>query len=75
MPSITELQAALNRLRNNPRVSLIRVSVADEACPACQALQGAYAKDVVPALPAEGCSCPNGRPAVFYDPVLEEIYP
>ncbi len=75
MPSANELQSALTRLLDNPRVRLIRVAVADEACPACQALQGAYAKNAVPVLPAAGCSCPNGRPAVYYEPVLDEVYP
>jgi hypothetical protein len=54
---------------------LIRVAVADHACPVCQSLQGAYPKDSVPALPPEGCSCPNGRSAVYYEPVLDEVYP
>ena len=75
MPSASELTAALSRLQENPRVRLIRVSVADHACPVCQSLQGAYSKDSVPTLPPEGCSCPNGRSAVYYEPVLDEVYP
>ncbi len=75
MPSESELQSALKRLQENPRVRLIRVAVADHACPACQSLQGAYSKVSIPVLPPEGCSCPNGQPAVYYEPVLDEIYP
>lgn len=75
MPSVSELQAAYAKLRDNPRVRLIRVSVGGGVCPACRALQGVYPKSDVPVLPAEGCSCPDGRPAVYYDPVLDEVYP
>ena len=75
MPSAAELQLALKRLQANTRVRLIRVSVADQACPVCQSIQGAYAKGAAPTLPPEGCSCANGQPAVYYEPVLDEIYP
>lgn len=75
MSTAKELAAALTRLKNNDRVTLIRVAVSDEACPVCQALQGAYQKAEVPALPPEGCSCPHGRARVYYQPVLAEIYP
>lgn len=77
MPTLREkeLAAALERLQNNDRVRLIRVSVSDDACPVCFSLQGAYRKDEVPLLPPEGCSCPFGRSRVFYEPVLAEIYP
>ncbi|MCC6145962.1 MAG: hypothetical protein IT308_00185 [Anaerolineaceae bacterium] len=53
---------------------MIRISVADNACPACQQVMGAYPKDQLPRLPVEGCSHPNGC-RCFYDPVLNEIYP
>ncbi|MBL8056485.1 MAG: hypothetical protein JNK29_07285 [Anaerolineales bacterium] len=75
MPTPTELAQALTRLKNNDRVTLIRISVPAEACPVCRSLQGAYPKDSVPALPPEGCSCPFGRTSASYDPVLAEIYP
>jgi hypothetical protein len=75
MPTADELASALERLRKNDRVSLIRVSVSAEACPVCHALQGAYPKDAVPVLPPEGCSCPHGRTRAYYEPVLVEIYP
>ena len=65
---------ALKKFQNNPRVRLVRISVAADACPACSQLQGAYAKDAVPHLPAEGCSHINGC-RCFYEPVLDEIYP
>ena len=75
MPSVAELQAADVQLRNNPRGRFMRGSVGGGVCPACKALQGVYPKSDVPVLPAEGCSCPDGRPAVYYDPVLDEVYP
>lgn len=75
MPTAHELTSALARLKNNDRVTLIRVDVAADACPVCQSLQGAYPKDSVPALPPEGCSCPFGRTKASYAPVLIEVYP
>ncbi|MGQ0604346.1 MAG: hypothetical protein ACT4QE_21910 [Anaerolineales bacterium] len=75
MPTAKELAAALDRLKNNDRVSLIRVAIADEACPVCHSLQGAYPKEKVPMLPPDGCSCPGGRSRTYYEPVLAEIYP
>ena len=66
--------AALKRFRENPRVSAVRVSVADDACPACQAAQGTYPKEEAPLLPTEGCSGAHGC-RCFYEPVLSEIYP
>ncbi len=65
---------ALNKFRANPRVEAIILSVADDACPACEQLQGTYAKDKVPALPVEGCSHALGC-RCFYQPVLTDIYP
>jgi hypothetical protein len=65
---------ALKSFKANPRIEAILVSVEDDACPACQQLQGSYAKDRVPALPAEGCSHALGC-RCFYQPVLTEIYP
>lgn len=65
---------ALERMRANDRVSLVRVSVMDDACPACDALQGAYTKDKAPSLPVEGCSHALGC-RCFYEPVLTEVYP
>jgi hypothetical protein len=66
--------AAIKRIRSNSRVRTVRLAVPVDACPACQAVEGTYPKDKVPALPVEGCSEPNGCRA-FYEPVLDEIYP
>jgi hypothetical protein len=65
---------ALFHFQNNPRVMAVRLSVAHDACPVCQQMQGTYPKDKVPLLPVEGCSDPDGC-RCFYDPVLTEIYP
>jgi hypothetical protein len=65
---------ALKKMRANDRVSLVRISVGDECCPACAAVQGAHPKDDVPALPVEGCSHANGC-RCFYEPVLTEVFP
>jgi len=70
--SLTAL--ALTKLKANDRVSLVRVSVGDNCCPPCAAVQGAHAKDQVPVLPVDGCSHVNGC-RCFYEPVLTEIFP
>lgn len=62
---------ALKRLRANPRVSAIRVTVAHDACPHCYELLKTFPKDQVPALPHPGCSHENGC-RCFYEPVLAE---
>lgn len=61
----------LRRLQANPRVRAIRLSVAQDACPACQELFGTYPKDAAPALPHLACSHPQGC-RCFYEPVLSE---
>jgi hypothetical protein len=65
---------ALKKLIGNPRVVAINLATGEDACPACQAAQGTYAKDQVPILPVEGCSHLNGC-RCFYQPMLDEIYP
>lgn len=65
---------SLKKLIENSRVYAIHVMTADDACPACQAIEGTYTKDNVPTLPVEGCSHPLGC-RCFYQPMLEEIYP
>jgi len=65
---------AVKRMRTNPRVERVILSVSADACPACQKYQGNYAKDEVPVLPVPGCSHPNGC-RCFYQPVLADIYP
>jgi hypothetical protein len=64
----------LKRLRENPRVRHIILSVHDDCCHMCLEMQGAYSKEEVPGLPVEGCSHPNGC-RCFYQPVLNDIYP
>ncbi len=74
MPKAEELAQVLEKMKRNDRVGLVRVSVYHDACPVCQSIQGAWAKDAVPVLPPEGCSCvPACR--CYYEPVLNEIYP
>jgi hypothetical protein len=68
------VRMALERLRANDRVSLIRISIAQDCCPACAEVQGAYPKDTVPTIPVEGCSHAKGC-RCFYEPVLTEVYP
>jgi hypothetical protein len=65
---------SLKKFQNNTRVKAVRISVAADACPACQQAQGAYNKEKTPHLPVEGCSHENGC-RCFYDPILDEIYP
>lgn len=65
---------ALKSFRDNPRVSLVRITVAGDACPLCYESRGSFAKDAVPALPHEGCSHALGCRCT-YEPVLNDIYP
>ena len=65
---------ALQRLRDNNRVSRIRLIVGDDACPSCRRVEAEYAKDLVPDLPTHGCSRSMGC-RCFYEPALTEIYP
>jgi hypothetical protein len=65
---------ALQQYQQNPRVSLIRISVAGDACPLCYESRGTFAKEDVPRLPHEGCSHGLGC-RCSYAPVLNEIFP
>ncbi|NTV35690.1 MAG: hypothetical protein HGA53_01925 [Anaerolineaceae bacterium] len=65
---------ALKKFCDNTRVRNIRLVVSNDACPACQEIEGTYAKENAPVLPVEGCSCENGC-RCFYEPMLNEIYP
>lgn len=65
---------SLQKFRDNPRVKNLRLVVAHDSCPACQALEGTYTKDKTPTLPVEGCSHTNGC-RCFFEPMLDEIYP
>lgn len=62
---------ALQRMRENPRVRAVRISVAHDACPHCFGLMRTYPKDQAPPLPHLGCSHENGCRCV-YEPVLAE---
>jgi len=62
---------ALSRLRANPRVGTVRVTVAGDACPHCSGLMKTYPKESVPLLPHTGCSHEHGC-RCFYEPVLVE---
>jgi hypothetical protein len=62
---------ALKRMQANPRLSAIRVTVAQDACPHCYELLKTYPKNKVPQLPHQGCSHENGC-RCFYEPVLAE---
>jgi RNA polymerase subunit RPABC4/transcription elongation factor Spt4 len=65
---------ALQKFRDNPRVKTLRLVVAHDACPACQAMEGTYDKEKTPALPIAGCSHASGC-RCFFEPTLTEIYP
>jgi hypothetical protein len=65
---------ALQQLRDNDRVSRIRLIVGDDACPSCRRVEAEYSKDKVPNLPTRGCSHSMGC-RCFYEPALTEIYP
>lgn len=62
---------ALERMRANPRIRAVRVTVAQDSCPHCSAMLRTYAKDEVPVLPHPGCSHAEGC-RCFYEPVLEQ---
>lgn len=64
----------LKKFRENPRVTAVRINVANDACPLCYESRGTFAKEAVPALPHEGCSHGLGCRCT-YEPLLSEIYP
>lgn len=74
LQELSTTAVSLKRLRQNSRVLVIRLVIPDNACPACQAVEGTYQKDNVPTLPVKGCSCPNGC-ICNYEPMLNEIFP
>lgn len=65
---------SLKRIQANERISYVRILVANDCCPACRQVEGAYAKNEAPSLPVEGCSHALGC-RCYYQPVLEYIYP
>ncbi len=74
LDEISTTAVALRTFQENPRVNAVNVIVHADACPACQEIQGTYAKDKAPRLPVEGCSHENGC-RCFYQPLLDEIFP
>ena len=71
LTEFSSTSVALKRLRENPRVRAIRVTVSADACSHCYGAMKTYDKDDVPALPHTGCSRENGC-RCFYEPVLSE---
>ena len=65
---------SLKKFQSNPRVSMVKISVAADACPTCQDSRGTYAKDQVPTLPHPGCSHDHGCRCT-YQPVLNQMFP
>jgi hypothetical protein len=65
---------ALRELQASPRVHRVRLIVSDDACPACRAAEGEFAKSEVASLPVAGCSHAQGC-RCFYAPALTDIYP
>ena len=67
---------ALRAIMESPRATHVYVVAPDHACPTCRQAQGTYAKDLalIPELPIEGCSCPNGC-MCRYEPLVVEVGP
>ena len=66
-------QKALQQIKDG-LATKVRILVPADACPVCQAIEGAYEFDKVPELPPEGCSCiPFNR--TYYAPVLDRHGP
>ena len=63
----------LKRMRENPRVSSIRLAAPDD-CLFGLSLQGVYEKDNLPELPRKECSRAGGC-ICTYEPVLNTVYP
>ncbi len=70
----SELNEALSKHINNPRVSKITFAVSFDACTPGRNLQGTYNKQDTPTIPIEACSRPGGCNC-RYIPVLTEIFP
>ena len=66
---------ALKHILESPRATHVFIAARDHACPACRNAQGTYVKSgVIPELPIEGCSCPNGC-TCRYEPLVVEVGP
>ena len=68
-----EQQAALENIRNG-LATKVRILTHRDCCPYCNAMEGAYSFDDVPALPYDECSHPGGC-RCFYAPVLDHFGP
>ena len=68
-----EQNKALENIKNG-LATKVRVVIAKDACPVCEAMAGAYDFDDVPELPIEGCSHPGGC-RCRYEPVLDLFGP
>jgi hypothetical protein len=68
-----EQKKALENIKNG-LATKVRIVIAKDACPACEAAAGAYDFDNVPKLPVEGCSHPGGC-RCRYEPVLDHFGP
>lgn len=62
---------ALKNMKASPRVTAIRISAAQDACPHCHEFVSTYPKGEVPRLPHAGCSHEHGC-RCFYEPVINE---
>jgi len=67
---------ALQSILSSPRATGVFVLAPANACPVCRSAQGTYGKSsgLVPVVPMEGCSCPNGC-ACRYEPLVVEVGP
>ena len=74
LSDLSTTSVALKNFRANPRVTAVRITVANDACPLCYESRGTFPKDTVAALPHEGCSHNHGCRCT-YEPILSEIYP
>jgi len=74
LSQVSETAVALAEMKASPRVHRVRLLAANDACPACLAAEGEFAKDRIPELPTHGCSHAHGC-RCFYAPALTELYP
>ena len=68
-----EQEAALENIRNG-LATKVRILTHRDCCPYCEAMEGVYSFDDVPALPHDECSHPGGC-RCFYAPVLDQFGP
>ena len=61
---------ALKKYQSNARVNYVRIVVSNDACPACQKMEGAYDKMNPPKLPIGACSNPLGCRCFYLHPLV-----